>query len=212
VVASTPPDPPRRGRRPKTYAAVLEATARLLETTSLADLSVAQILAAADVGRTSFYEHFTSKDDVVVKLMDSLSDEMAAELTPMFEHGKRSADQAFALGLSNLIEGASRYAPLINAVSEEWPAIPGLTEIWFRVQGDFTVRLARLIESERAAGAAPAGADARALAASLVWTAERAFHVAAGGDHPTLVDVAVVVAPLTQLFVGTIYGRAVAGV
>jgi hypothetical protein len=66
-----------------------------------------------------------------------------------------------------------------------------------------------MIESERAAGLAPAGADARALAASLVWTAERAFHVAVGGEHPTLVDARTVVEPLTQLFVGSIYGRAV---
>jgi hypothetical protein len=95
------------------------------------------------------------------------------------------------------------------AVSEEWPAIPALREIWFRLQGDFTKRLARLIDAERAAGAAPPGADARALAASLVWTAERAFHVAAGGDHPTLANADEVVAPLVQLFVGTIYGRAV---
>jgi TetR/AcrR family transcriptional regulator, ethionamide resistance regulator len=203
------PNPPRRGRRPRTYGAVLEATATLLETTALADLSVAQILAAADVGRTSFYEHFSSKDDVVVKLMESLSDEMADGLTPMFERGDRSADEAFALGLGNLIETAARYAPLLVAVSEEWPAIPELKSIWFRLQGQFTERLARLIESERAAGLAPEGAEARALAASLVWTAERSFHVAARGDHPTLVDAAAVVAPLTQLFVGTIYGRAV---
>jgi AcrR family transcriptional regulator len=203
------PHPPRRGRRPRTYGAVLEATATLLETTALADLSVAQILAAADVGRTSFYEHFSSKDDVVVKLMDSLSDEMAAGLTPMFERGDRSADEAFAVGLGNLIETAARYAPLLVAVSEEWPAIPELKAIWFRLQGQFTERLARMIESERAAGLAPEGAEARALAASLVWTLERSFHVAAGGDHPTLVDADAVVAPLTQLFVGTIYGRAV---
>jgi len=188
---------------------VLETTAKLLETTALADLSVAQILAAADVGRTSFYEHFSSKDDVVVKLMDSLSDEMAAGLTPMFERGDLSADEAFALGLRNLIETAARYAPLLVAVSEEWPAIPELREIWFRLQGGFTERLARLIVSEREAGAAPPGADARGLAASLVWTAERAFHVAVRGDHPTLVDAETVVSPLVQLFVGTIYGRAV---
>ena len=207
--APATPDPPRRGRRPRTYGAVLEATTTLLETTALADLSVAQILAAADVGRTSFYEHFSSKDDVVVKLMDSLSDEMAAGLTPMFERGDRSPDEAFAVGLGNLIETAARYAPLLVAVSEEWPAIPELKAIWFRLQGQFTERLARMIESERAAGLAPAGADARALAASLVWTLERSFHVAAGGGHPTLVDADAVVAPLTQLFVGAIYGRAV---
>ncbi len=207
--APASPNPPRRGRRPRTYGAVLQATATLLETTALADLSVAQILAAADVGRTSFYEHFSSKDDVVVKLMESLSDEMAAGLAPMFERAERSADEAFALGLRNLIETAARYAPLLVAVSEEWPAIPELKAIWFRLQGEFTERLARLIESERAAGRAADGAEARALAASLVWTAERCFHVAAGGDHPTLVDAEAVVAPLVQLFVGTIYGRAV---
>jgi AcrR family transcriptional regulator len=209
VPAHPTPNPPRRGRRPRTYAAVLEATSGLLASTSLADLSVSQILEAADVGRTSFYEHFASKDDVVVKLMESLSDEMADGLTPMFERGARSADEAFALGLRNLIDTAARYAPLLVAVSEEWPAIPELKAIWFRVQGGFTERLARLIESERAAGLAPEGADARALAASLVWTAERSFHVAAGGDHPTLVGAGVVVPPLVQLFVGTIYGRAV---
>jgi AcrR family transcriptional regulator len=188
---------------------VLDATARLLRTTSLADLSVAQILAAADVGRTSFYEHFSSKDDVVVKLMESLSDEVAAELTPMLERGERSPDEAFALGLGNLVQTASRYAPLVVAVSEEWPAIAELKQIWFAMLGDFTSRLARVIDSERAAGIAPDGADAPALAASLVWTAERAFHVAVGGEHPTLVDAGTIVDPLVQLFVGTIYGRAV---
>ncbi len=202
-------DAPRRGRRPKTYAAVLEATARLLQTTSLADLSVAQILEAADVGRTSFYEHFASKEDVVVKLMGAVADEIGAEMTPMFDRGERSADEAVAVGLRNLIDAAVRYAPLVLAVSEEWPAIPELRAIWFRVQGEFTERLARLIESERASGAAPGGADPRALAASLVWTAERCFYVAVGGDHPTLVDADTVVEPLVQLFVGAIYGRAV---
>src|SRR6201995_4605196 len=97
------PQPPRRGRRPRTYAAVLDATSALLAATSLADLSVAQILDAAGVGRTSFYEHFASKDDVVVKLMESLSDEIAVELTPMFVRGQRTPDEAFALGLANLV-------------------------------------------------------------------------------------------------------------
>ncbi|HEY2316659.1 MAG TPA: TetR/AcrR family transcriptional regulator [Solirubrobacteraceae bacterium] len=206
---SATPHPSRRGRRPRTYAAVLRATSQLLATTSLAELSVAQILDAAGVGRTSFYEHFASKDDVIVKLMAGLSDEVAVELEPMFERGQRSPDEAFALGLANLVDAASRYAPLIVAVAEEWPAVPELREIWFAMLGDFTDRLARLIERERAAAAAPPGADAQALAASLVWTAERSFHVAVSGSHPTLRDPGVLVEPLVQLFVGSIYGRAV---
>jgi AcrR family transcriptional regulator len=204
-----PRRPRRRGRRPRTYAAVLAATTELLETTSLAELSVAEILEAAGVGRTSFYEHFSSKEDVLIKLVRGISAEVADEIEPMFERGERSPDEAFALGLGNLVDTASRSAALVAAVSAEWPTIPELKEIWFEMLGDFTARLARMIESERAGGAAPEGADARALAASLVWTAERSFHVAVGGDHPTLVNVQAVVEPLVQLFVGTIYGRPV---
>jgi AcrR family transcriptional regulator len=203
------PRPPRRGRRPTTYGAVLEATAGLLESTSLAELSVAQILTAADVGRTSFYEHFSSKDDVVVKLVRSISAEVGDELEPMFQRGDRSPDDAFREGLTNLIRSSSRYARLLVAVAEEWPAIPELRALWFETLGELGGRLAKTIERDRAAGIAPAGADSRALAAALAWSAERAFHVAMTGLHPTLIDADSVVEPLVQLFVGSIYGRAV---
>ena len=199
----------RRGRPSKTRAAVLDATADLLRSTSLAELSVAQILAAADVGRTSFYEHFTSKDDVVVKLLRSVGAEVVSQMAPLFDRGERSPDDAFRAGLTALIQTSSRYAALLVAVAEEWPAIPELRVTWYAMVGDLTDRLAATIESDRAAGVAPPGADARALAASLVWSAERSFHVAMTGDEPTLVDQDTVIEPLVQLCVGAIYGRAV---
>jgi TetR/AcrR family transcriptional regulator, ethionamide resistance regulator len=199
----------RRGRRPRTYDAVLRATSELLERTPLSELSVAQILGAAGVGRTSFYEHFSSKDDVVVKLMRSISVEVGMQLEPLFARGDRSPDEAMRAGLHNVIAAAARHARLIVAVAEEWPAVPELRVIWLEMLGDVTSRLAETIESERALGAAPPGADSRALAASLVWTAERSFHVAMTGAHRTLEDHDTVLEPLVQLFVGTIYGRAV---
>ncbi len=199
-----------RGRRPKTYAAVLAATSRLLRSSSLAQLSVAQILAEADVGRTSFYEHFSSKEDVVVTLMHNISAEVGAEMATLFARGDRAADEAVREGITNLIETSAPYAPLLAAVAEEWPSSPELRAIWLAVQGEFTDRLAVTIERERALGSAPPGADARALAASLIWTAERAFHVTVTGSHPRLTDPRDLIEPLTQLFVGTIYGRAVA--
>jgi len=200
----------RRGRRPRTYEAVLSATADLLETTPLADLSVAQILAAAGVGRTSFYEHFSSKDDVVVKLMRRVSAELGAEVAPLFERGSDPPDVAIRQGLANALAVSARHARLLGAVAEAWPAVPELRAIWFEVQGEATTRLAALIDRDRAAGVAPPGADSRALAASLVWTAERAFHVTMTGAHPTLAERDQLLEPLVQLFVGSIYGRAVA--
>ncbi len=199
--------PRRRGRRPKTYAAVLRATSELLEQIPLAELSVARILAAAGVGRTSFYEHFSSKEDVVVKLVRGISAEVAEEIEPMFDRGQRSVQEAVTAGLSSWMRIGARYGPLLVAATEEWPAAPELRGIWFRMLGALTVRLAGMIDRDRAAGLAPPGADSEALAAALIWGTERIFHVAMTGHHPTLNGQDTILAPLVQLYVWTIYGR-----
>jgi len=128
---------------------------------ALSDLSVAQILEAAGVGRTSFYEHFSSKEDVVVKLMRSVSLEVAVEIEPMFDRGERSPDEALAEGIENLMRVGARYAPLLVAASEEWPGVSELREIWFAMLADATARLGATIERDRAAGSRPRAPTAR---------------------------------------------------
>ncbi len=199
----------KRGRRPTTQDAVLRATSELLDAVALAELSVAQILKAAQVGRTSFYEHFSSKDDVVVKLLRTISTEVSDGIAPMFDRGGRSIEQAFREGLSNWTEITAGHRALLVAVAEEWPAVGELRRIWLELLGRVTNALAALIEADRASGLAPAGADAQALAASLVWGTERTFHIAMAGHHPALIDQHSIVEPLVQLYVGTIYGRPV---
>jgi AcrR family transcriptional regulator len=199
--------PRRRGRRPTTHQAVLTAVTRLLETVPLSQLSVAQILQAAGVGRTSFYENFSSKDDVVVKLLRSVSAEMAHEIEPMFTRDGVAPDEAFRLGLTRLIRMSDRYAPLILAATEEWPAVPELRRLWFRMHADLTARVAAIIVKDRASGLAPPGAEPQALAAALVWSTERALHIAKTGQVPALPDHDAIVEPLVQLYVQTIYGR-----
>jgi TetR/AcrR family transcriptional regulator, ethionamide resistance regulator len=199
--------PRKRGRRPKTHAAVLEATTQLLETTPLSELSVAQILAAAQVGRTSFYEHFSSKEDVVVKLVRGITAEVAEGLEPMFDRGGRPVEEAFREGLGNWMRISTRYKPLLVAAIEEWPTVPALRRLWFRTIDAMGAKLTTLIDTERAAGVAPPGAPSDALGATLAWGAERAFHVAMTGHHPTLTDESALVEPLLQLYIGTIYGQ-----
>jgi TetR/AcrR family transcriptional regulator, ethionamide resistance regulator len=207
----TPDATRKRGRRPKTYDAVLTATSTLLETVPLAELSVAQILEAARVGRTSFYEHFASKDDVVVTLLRSISTEVSAGIAPLFDRGGRSIEDAFTEGLSNWMQISAEHRSLLVAVAEEWPAVPELRRIWFELLGDVTTALAELIDADRAAGLAPAGADSAPLAASLIWGTERSFQVAMTGRNAALADEQAIIEPLVQLYVGTIYGRAVRG-
>ena len=187
--------PRRRGRRPTTHQAVLAAVTRLLETVPLSQLSVAQILEQAGVGRTSFYEHFSSKEDVVVKLLRSVSAEMAHEIEPMFARDPSPSrpaspgppiapDEGFRLGLTRLIRMSDRYAPLILTATEEWPADPELRRLWFRMHSDLTERIAAIIVQDRRSGLAPSGADPLALAAALVWSTERALHIAKTARSP----------------------------
>jgi AcrR family transcriptional regulator len=185
---------------------VLAATTQLLQTTSLADLSVAQILEAAAVGRTSFYEHFSSKEDVVVKLLRSVSSDIAQEIDPMFARGELAPEEAFRAGLARLVRMWDRYAPLMITGSQEWPAVPELRRLWLRIHADLTRRIAAVIAADRAAGIAPAGAAPTALAASLVWSTERALLVSRTGQVPALPEPEALVEPLVQLYVGTIYG------
>ena len=187
----------------------MEATTELLRTVPFADVSVARILAAGNVGRTSFYEHFDSKDDVLVNLVRSISEEIADEMAPMFDRGERTIDDTYREALNTWMRLGARYGPLMVAATEEWPRIPELRRLWFATLDDFSRRLAELIDRDRAAGIAPPGADSEALAASLAWATERAFHIAMGGHHATLTDVDQIIEPLVQLYVGTIYGRAI---
>ncbi|MGH2909867.1 MAG: TetR/AcrR family transcriptional regulator [Solirubrobacteraceae bacterium] len=186
---------------------MLAATIELLQTVPLAELSVAQILAAADVGRTSFYEHFASKDDVVVKLLRSVSADIAREIEPMFARGERTPEAAFHDGLQMLIRMGERYAPLMVTGSVEWPAIEELRRLWLRIHADLTRRIAAVIAADRASGLAPAGAEPEPLAAALVWSTERALLVSRTGRIPALPRPEALVEPLTQLYVRTIYGE-----
>lgn len=203
--------PRKRGRRPKTHDAVLLATTELLETVPLAELSVAQILTAAGVGRTSFYEHFSSKEDVVVKLVRSIAVEVAEGLQPILNRGDRSVEEAFREGIGNWVRIAARYRPLLVATIEEWPAVPALRRLWFGIIDAMTEQLASLIDADRAAGLAPPGAPSRALAAALAWGAERSFHIAMTGHDPNLPDADALIEALVQLHVSTIYGRPLVG-
>jgi AcrR family transcriptional regulator len=185
----------------------LAATTELLRIVPLADLSVAQILVTGGVGRTSFYEHFSSKDDVLVKLVRTISEEIADEIAPLFDRRERSIDDVYREALDTWMHIGARYGPLLVAATEEWPRIPELRRLWFSMLADFSRRLAALIDRDRAAGIAPPGADSEALASSLTWATERAFHIAMSGYDPTLTDVDAIIEPLVQLHVSTIYGR-----
>ena len=69
----------RRVRR--TRLAIFEAFKTLVLSRRYEDIRVADIIEEADVGRSTFYDHFTGKDDVLLSSIEVLFDVLADTVT-----------------------------------------------------------------------------------------------------------------------------------
>ena len=190
-------------------AAILEATERLLRERPFSELSVADIIAAAGVSRTSFYAHFASKTAVIAECLRRVIGEIAAAVDPFLVLAETEIDPeaAIRISLQRWVSLAADHGALLRTVSEEWPHDDRLRELWLAVMAAFSAGTARVIEAARARGQVPPGADADALATCLMWGYERVLHVTLVGDAVGLPEPAAIVEPLAQMMVAGVFGR-----
>ena len=64
----------------KTRTAIFQAFTGLVLSRRYDEIKVADIIAQADIGRSTFYDHFKSKDDVLLKSIEPLFDILAEAL------------------------------------------------------------------------------------------------------------------------------------
>src|SRR5271163_2109649 len=130
--------------------AILQTTELLLETHSLEDLRVADILSQAGASKAAFYGKYANKAVVVAELVRRGID----EATPIAEAALRSERMADRDELASVIQGwlqtLSRHRPLILAAIDGRARHPELAELY---QTAFC-RLRARIPMEPAAGAA----------------------------------------------------------
>lgn len=187
--------------------AILAATERLLVDRRLSELSVSDILAEAGISRTSFYAHFPSKTAVVAEGLRGVTDEVIVAVEPFLEDWANDPEQAIRISLERWVQLTTGHRALMRAVSEEWPHDAQLRTLWSEIMHGFTAGTAAVIRAARAAGRAPDGADPAALATCLIWGYERVLHLALVGEARGLPDPAAIVAPLSQLMVGGVFGE-----
>lgn len=206
-IAEPPADRLQLRSPSRAHAATLAATERLLRERPLHQLSVADIIDAAGISRTSFYAHFPSKTAVIADCLRGVLDQVTVAVAPLHGHTGADPETAIRVSLRQWVEVCKEHGALLRAVSEEWPHDEQLRELWFAVMETVTAGTAKVIRVARRDGQAPPGADPRALASCLTWGYERVLHVAFVGEAPGLPDPDAIVEPLTQLMIGGLFGR-----
>ncbi len=169
--------------------AILDAARQLLEVTPLSCVTIDDLARAAGLSRSSFYFYFDSKAAAFAALLDSLSEELAAENSPWLD-GTGPDEPAMRQATAHSVTLWRSHGGLLRQVWRTDSADPQF-EAWRQgVLERSTSRLADHIERDRSAGLAPAGPPSAPVLA-------RALHglkielLAAGGpeqDDARLVD------------------------
>lgn len=187
---------------------VLDALRELLRERTFDTLSVAEIISAAGVSRASFYFYFAGKQAVLAELVRRAVGAGHEAAQPWVRAGA-DARETLRVGID---AGAGLWlanAAVLRAIVESWASDPQLRELWLAQMATFTdVAITRIEADRRADPAVEArlgGVDVPALAASLTWTGERLYYLAACGVPP-FDDRAVLVDTLTHLWVSALYG------
>ncbi|WP_417060775.1 TetR/AcrR family transcriptional regulator [Ellagibacter isourolithinifaciens] len=135
----------------KSRAAIFGAFEELLRQKSYASITVGDIIETADVGRTTFYAHFQTKD----ALLDELCKDIFAHvIAPAPEKGHScssdSTEEQLLHVLCHLAEQRDRLAPLLASPSSHlfWEAIEGQFVAFFGERIGTSVRIKPGVQDE----------------------------------------------------------------
>jgi AcrR family transcriptional regulator len=183
---------------------VLDATEALLaEGVSYTDLNIERIATRAGISRTAFYFYFRDKRELLLRLIEDVTDQLYRQGDIWFSgEGEPAADLNEAL--RNISALYREHGAVLGAIVQAAATDDEVAVFWHAILDRFVDATRRRIEELQGAGRAAAPEDARAVAFALCWMIERAFHqqIALGEPIPqqALVDA------LTGIFVRAVYG------
>ncbi|WP_206306190.1 TetR/AcrR family transcriptional regulator [Streptomyces humi] len=175
-------------RSAATRALVTSALKRLLDSGAVfSEITVQRLLEEAGVSRATFYAHFRSKSDVLVRLTDDLRDsllELARHWDPAGDDGADRLARFFAQVI--IIHRAHQY--LLTAVREAASYDTSMNDFYTADLEGFDEHVLRTLHAQQADGSTPAAVDATVASRVIVWGGSQAIarHIAVddgGGDE-----------------------------
>jgi TetR/AcrR family transcriptional regulator, ethionamide resistance regulator len=195
----------RRTRGDDRERAILETAEHLLEERPFHEISVDDLARGAGISRPTFYFYFSSKDAVLLTLLDRMVDEARGRMGEALERFPEDPPRWLRAGITAIYETFGSHRAVTVAGADALATSVEAREVWARVMEDFVQVTTAVIEAERARVAAPGGVPARDLAIVLNRMNERVLLSTFAGQAPA-VDEGNVLDVLVAAWLGAIYG------
>lgn len=201
----------QRGRRTARVSgderqdAILVTAEALLGQRAFDDISIEDLARGAGISRPTFYFYFSSKDAVLLALLDRVITEVEhriAELPQEFESDPAGSwTRAIGMFVEVFVShrGVSGAAIAARARNDEVRAL------WSKSMQSWADFSTGVIESEQARGAAPGGIDAHDLAVSLNLMNERVITAVLNQESPAVAE-SRALDVLSTIWIRSIYG------
>jgi AcrR family transcriptional regulator len=202
----------RRGLRTsgdEREAAIVATLERLLAERPLSAISVDDLARGAGISRPTFYFYFSSKDAVLLTLLDRVIAEADAASAAGFASPAGDRRQSWREGILAYYRTFREHRAVTLAAAEATATNPEVRALWARAVQGWVDTGAATIEAERRRGAAPPGVPARDLAVVLNAMNERALYATFSGNGPAVAEDDVVDV-LLEVWLAAIYGGSAA--
>lgn len=200
-----PPVPRRKTRGGPAGREILQATERLLQQATFAELSVERICDEAGTTRATFYHYFASKHSALAMLAGELWDGVFATIAPYTE-GEGSPQRTIRDTFREAWQIWVDHSAVFRALAENWHSDPELQQLWTSVINRFTTAIAAEIDRERATGAAPPGPDSLELASVLLWSTAHCLQIAGSGASAYMPDERGLFETMMTVWLRSVYG------
>ncbi|MBG0738012.1 TetR/AcrR family transcriptional regulator [Paeniglutamicibacter antarcticus] len=201
----------QRGRRTARVSgderqdAILLTAEALLGERVFDDISIEDLAAGAGISRPTFYFYFSSKDEVLLALLDRVITEVEHRIAalPREFHSDPAGSWTRSIGMFVDVfashRGVSTAAIAARARNDEVRAL------WSKSMQSWADFSTEVIRSERARGAAPDGIDAYDLAVSLNLMNERVITAVINQESPAIAE-SRALEVLATIWIRSIYG------
>ncbi|MCX6500501.1 MAG: TetR/AcrR family transcriptional regulator [Arthrobacter sp.] len=201
----------QRGRRTARVSgderqdAILITAEALIGERAFDDISIEELATGAGISRPTFYFYFSSKDDVLLALLDRVITEVEHRVGDLPRDFASDPVGAWTRSIGMFVEVFVAHRGVATAAIAARARNDEVRALWSKSMQSWVDFSSDVIRSEQARGAAPEGIDAHDLAVSLNLMNERVITAVLNQESPAIAESGALDV-LSTIWIRSIYG------